>query len=200
MPGTVPLVIFFGKIKSLFTGGVEMSKKSLQAVLMIICLMIAVPVLAEAYDHEVTARGMSFAWTVDGETLKGKMSAKTGGWVAVGFNPSDKMKDANIIIGYVKDGVGTVADHFGDQATGHADDTELGGTSDVTLVGASEENGMTTIEFTMPMASADANDGALTADGDTVLLMAYGPDRDSFKPRHSYRGTKTVNLATGAEK
>ncbi len=177
-----------------------MSKKSLKTALMMVCLLIAAPVLAEAYDHEVTARGMTFAWTVDGEILKGKMSAKTGGWVAVGFNPTDKMKDANIVIGYVKDGAGSVADHFGDKATGHSDDVELGGTSDVTLVGASEENGTTTIEFSMPMASADAYDGVLTADGDTLLLLAYGPDRDSFKPRHSYRGTKTVNLATGAEK
>lgn len=177
-----------------------MLNKKLMTALLAGLVLVAAPLYADAYDHEVTARGMSFSWTVDGDTLKGKMSAKTGGWVAVGFNPSNKMKDANIVIGYVKDGTGTIADHFGDKATGHSEDTDLGGTSDVTLVGASEQDGMTTIEFTLPMASGDEYDGTLTADGDTVLLLAYGPDRDSFRPRHSYRGTKTVNLATGAEK
>jgi len=177
-----------------------MLNKKLMTVVLTGCLLIGVPVYADAYDHEVTARGMSFSWAVDGDTLKGKMSAKTGGWVAVGFNPSNKMKDANIVIGYVKDGAGSIADHFGDKATGHSEDTDLGGTNDVTLVAASEENGMTTIEFTLPIASFDEYYGVLTADGDTVLLMSYGPDRDSFRPRHSYRGTKTVNLATGAEK
>ena len=162
--------------------------------------MFMIPMTAWSYDHEVSARGMSFSWSVEGNVLKGKMSAKTGGWVAVGFNPSSKMKDANIIIGYVKDGVGTVADHFGDKATGHSADTELGGKEDVTLVAASEENSMTTIEFTMPMDSGDAYDQVLQADGDTVLLLAYGPDRDSLKPRHSYRGSTVVNLSTGAEK
>lgn len=177
-----------------------MSRKSLLTAVITIFFMMALPVYAGVYDHEVTVRGMSFAWTVDGTTLKAKMSAKTRGWVAVGFNPSDKMQGANIIIGYVKDGVGTIADHFGDSATSHSDDTKLGGTTDVVLVDASEEGGMTTIEFTMPMDSADTYDGVLNADGDTVLLMAYGPDRDSFLPRHAYRGSKTVNLATGAEK
>lgn len=177
-----------------------MLNKNLMTVLLVVFVLAAAPLYAETYDHEVTARGMSFSWTVDGDTLKGKMSAKTRGWVAVGFNPSNKMKDANIVIGYVEDGAGTIADHFGDKVTGHSEDSELGGTSDVTLVGASEENGTTTIEFTMPMASGDEYDGSLTADGDTVLLLAYGPNRDSFRPRHSYRGTKTVNLATGAEK
>ena len=177
-----------------------MLNKKLMTVMLAGFVLVAAPLYADAYDHEVTARGMSFSWTVDGDTLKGKMSAKTEGWVAVGFNPSNKMKDANIVIGYVKDGTGTLADHFGDKATGHSEDTELGGTDDVTLVGASEENGITTIEFTLPMTSGDAYDSALSADTDTVLLMSYGPNRDSFRPRHTYRGTKTVNLATGAEK
>lgn len=165
----------------------------------VVALMVF-PAGAAAYDHEVTVKGMSFSWSIEGTTLQGKISAKTTGWVAVGFNPTEKMKDANIVIGYVKDGAGTVADHFGKSATSHVDDTELGGTNDVSLVSAVEENGTTTIEFTMPMDSADRYDGTLSPNDDTVLIMAYGPDRDSFKPRHSFRGSKTVNLGTGAEK
>lgn len=177
-----------------------MGLRKVVTTVMTIGALALIPATASAYDHEVSARGMSFSWSVEGNLLKGKMSAKTGGWVAVGFNPSSKMKDANIIIGYVKDGTGTVADHFGDKATGHSADTELGGSEDVTLVAASEENSMTTIEFTMPMDSADAYDQVLQADGDTVLLLAYGPDRDSLKPRHTFRASKVVNLSTGAEK
>ncbi len=177
-----------------------MGKQMVRAAVAAAIISLALSVQAADYDHEVEARGMTFAWSVDGDTLNGKMSARTGGWVAVGFNPSSKMKDANIIIGYVKDGEGVIADHFGDSATSHKDDTELGGTTDVTLVAAGEENGMTTIEFTMPMNSGDAYDNVVSADGDTVLLMAFGPDRDSFRPRHTFRGSKTVNLATGAEK
>jgi len=156
--------------------------------------------VAASYDHEVEAKDMVFAWKVDGDTLHGKMSAKTKGWVAVGFNPSSKMKDANFIIGYVKDGKAEIADHFGDRSTGHSADSKKGGSDDVTLISGTEEGGMTTIEFTMPMNSADKMDSVLSKDGDTVLLMAYGPDRDSLKPRHKFRTSMTINLATGAAK
>ena len=173
----------------------------------IVTLMVAVLVCinagllyANSYDHEVEVKNMSFAWKIDGDTLHGKMSAKTKGWVGVGFNPSKKMKDANFILGYVKGGEAKIADHFGTKATNHGEDTKNGGTDDVTLVGGSEEKGRTVIEFTIPVNSGDKMDGTLSVDGDTVLLLAYGPPRDSFKPRHKFQKTMTVNLATGETK
>ncbi|THB78354.1 MAG: DOMON domain-containing protein [Desulfobulbaceae bacterium] len=175
-------------------------------ILSLFCSVIIVTVTlasfasAETYQHQVEVKDMTFAWKIEGDTLHGKMSAKTKGWVAVGFNPSSKMKDANFILGYVKNGKAKVVDHFGDRSVGHSEDTKKGGTEDVTLVSGSEEKKITTIEFTIPMNSGDKLDGVLSADGDTVLLLAYGPDRDSFKTRHKFRDTKTVNLSTGAVK
>ena len=153
---------------------------------------------AADYTHEVKAKKMSFAWTVNGDRLDVKLSAETTGWVAVGFNPTDAMKGANFILGFVKDGKVTLSDDFGDSPSGHKPDDKLGGTEDVTLVGGSEENGATTIEFSIPLASADANDGKINADGETIVLLAYGPDRDSFKVKHKFRTAMKVNLTTGA--
>ncbi len=160
----------------------------------------ATSLFANSYDHEVSAGDMTFYWKVDGETLHAKMSAKTEGWLGVGFNPSKKMQDANFIIGYVKDGKVEIADHFGTRATAHDADSKEGGSDDVALVAGTEEGGVTTIEFTLPMNSGDKLDGALVADGDTILLLAYGPDRDSLKPRHKYKKTMTINLSSGATK
>jgi opacity protein-like surface antigen len=179
----------------------EVMKKLLMCVVSAaVCLWGLSSAQSASYEHEVEAKGVTFAWTVDGATLHGKLFAKTEGWVGVGFNPSNKMKDANFILGYVKDGEATVVDHFGDKSTGHSADEKLGGSSDVTLVGGSEDNKMTTIEFTIPLDSGDQYDSVLNADGDTVLLLAYGPDRDSFKPRHRNRALITVNLSSGEVK
>ena len=176
-------------------------KKTLSGlVFMLVCLLGFTSANAASYDHEVESKGVTFAWKIDGDTLHGKMSAKTGGWVAVGFNPTKKMQDGNYIIGFVKDGKAEVADHFGDKATGHSPDEDLGGSSEVTLVGGSEEGGVTTIEFTIPLDSGDKYDSALAKDGDTVVLLAYGTDRDSYKPRHKGKSSKTINLSTGAVK
>lgn len=177
-----------------------MKKIIIYAVSAALCLWGLSSAHSASYDHEVEAKGVTFAWKVDGDTLHGKISAKTEGWVAVGFNPSSKMKDGNYILGYVKDGEATVVDHFGDKSTGHSADEKLGGSSDVTLVGGSEEGDVTTIEFTIPLDSGDQYDSVLNVDGDTVIMLSYGPDRDSFRPRHRARASVTVNLSSGEVK
>lgn len=151
------------------------------------------------YTHEVQAKKMSFAWKINGDKLEVKLSAKTTGWVAIGFNPTDDMKGANFILGYVKDGKVTLSDDFGDSSTSHKTDDKLGGTEDVTLIGGTEEGGKTTIEFAIPLASADANDGKLDVNADSLVLLAYGPPaRDSFKAKHVFRTELKINLSTGS--
>ena len=150
------------------------------------------------YAHEVQVKKMAFAWKVNGDKLEVKLSAETTGWVAVGFNPTDGMKGANFILGYVKDGKVTLSDDFGDSTLSHKADDKLGGTADVTPIGGTEENGKTTIEFAIPLASADPQDGKIDVKGDTVVLLAYGPERDSFKVKHTFRTKLKVNLSTGS--
>lgn len=152
---------------------------------------------AQEYDHEIKVKKMVFAWKVDGANLLFKLSAPTKGWVGIGFNPSKRMKDANYVLGLVKDGKGEILDEFGHKATGHKADTKLGGTDDAVLVSGVEEGKTTTMEFSMPLDSGDANDGKITVDGETVVLLGYGPDKDKFSSKHKFRKTISVNLATG---
>ena len=72
--------------------------------LYVLSITAASGVFAADYSHEVKAKKMSFSWKIDGDKLAVKMSAKTKGWVGIGFNPSDKMKDADFVLGYVKKG------------------------------------------------------------------------------------------------
>lgn len=165
----------------------------------LILLTTAAHAQAAQYDHEIQDKKMTFSWKVEGDKLAVKLSAQTEGWVGIGFNPSRMMKDANFILGYVKDGKAEISDDFGDSDNNHSTDSKLGGSDDVTLVGGTEEGGKTTIEFTIPLQSVDKNDGAaINTTGDTVVLLAYGGGRDSFKSKHQYRSALKVNLSTGA--
>jgi len=165
------------------------------------CVFAAVTLVQAAdYDHTVEAKDITFSWKVEGDKLAGKVSAKTEGWVGVGFNPSNKMKDANFILGYVKDGKVTIEDDYGATSTSHKTDDSQGGSSDVTQVSGSENDGVTTIEFVIPLNSGDEKDEKLEVNGDTVLLLAYGAGRDSFRMKHKYRTAMTVNLSTGEVK
>lgn len=161
---------------------------------------MAIPAQSVEYQHSLTVEKMTFDWSVAGDQLAVKLSAPTTGWVAVGFNPSSKMKDANIIIGYVKDGKVKIEDDFGMAATQHKMDDKIGGTDNVTVVGGTEEGKTTTIEFSIPLNSGDEKDGVIDPAADTTVILGYGGDRDSFKMKHAFRDTIVVNLSTGAKK
>jgi len=163
-------------------------------------LLFAGTLYAGKYQHSVAIDKMSFDWSVTGDTLAVKIAAPTTGWVGIGFNPSDMMKDANIIIGYVKDGQVTISDDFGVGVTAHAPDEVKGGTSNVTVVGGSEAGNTTTLEFTIPLKSGDDKDGAIDPNADTKVMFAYGPDRDSMRMKHQYDKVVTINLSSGAMK
>lgn len=160
----------------------------------------ATSVWAADYQHSLDIEKMNFSWSVSGDHLAIKLSAPTTGWVAVGFNPTNKMKDADIIIGYVKKGEVKILDEFGMAATQHKSDSIIGGTDNVTVVGGTEADGATTIEFTIPLNSGDAKDTVIDPAVDTVVIVGYGPDKDSFRMKHKFRDTLTVNLASGLKK
>lgn len=169
-------------------------------VVFIISLFLASPLLAASYTHSLDIQKMNFSWNVNGDKLEVKLSAPTTGWVAIGFNPTSKMKGADIVIGYVKDGKVKIKDEYGTAATQHKSDTKVGGSDNVTVIGGSEENGVTTIEFAIPLNSGDDKDTVIDPAADTVVIVAYGSERDSFKVKHKFRDTLTVNLASGTKK
>ncbi len=152
---------------------------------------------AGSYDHAVEENGIKMFWKVADDELHVKVTAETSGWVGVGFNPTEQMKGANYIVGYVKNGEVVLHDDFGDGKWNHSEDTALGGTDDFTIVGGHETDGHTTLEFSFPLDSGDDYDGGIDPQGRTVVLLAYGGKRDSLRAMHRYRTTLTVNLATG---
>lgn len=79
------------------------------------------------YKHSAAIEQITFSWTVEGELLHIKLSAKTTGWVGVGFNPTKDMKDANFILGYVKKGKVKLRDDYGSSLRKHSKDTKDGG-------------------------------------------------------------------------
>jgi hypothetical protein len=169
------------------------------AVIFALFFMVTVAQSTE-YQHSHTADKMTFNWSVAGDQLAVKLSAPTTSWVAVGFNPSNKMKDANIIIGYVKKGKVKIVDDFGTAATQHKSDKKIGGSNNLTVVGGTEEDGITTIEFSIPLNSGDEKDGVIDPAADTTVILAYGEGRDSFRVKHKFHHTAVIKLSTGATK
>ncbi len=148
------------------------------------------------YQHKIDVENMSFQWTVKEGNLDIKLTAKTTGWVGIGFNPSKGMKDADFIIGYVKNGTAKARDDFGVSERKHSSDKKSGGVSNITNLTGSETNGTTEIAFTIPLNSGDSKDTVIKPEGETTVLLSYGAGRDSFLSKHQFKKTLNVNLTT----
>lgn len=142
-----------------------------------------------------SAGGVDVQWRVDGDMLEVQMAANTTGWVSVGFDPSQMMADANMVIGYVENGEVVIADDYGTGATSHDRDTNLGGTNDVSVVDGREVDGATIIRFTIPLDSGDEMDKALAPGNTYTALASHGPDgANDFNAYHADRGSFELEL------
>ncbi len=138
----------------------------------------------------------TFEWRVDGDELEARISAPTTGYVSVGFEPRRMMQDAEIVIGYVANGELQIRHDYGVSPTAHRAIEDLGGESRVTGLDGTEEDGVTTLHFRLPLSSGGDFDRPLTPGSETTIIWAYGPDgANNFGDYHSRsRGTLTVEL------
>ena len=159
----------------------------------LVIFLLAADLYAEKMQS-VKVQDMQFSWEISNGNLVVEILAPTEGWIAVGFNPSKMMKDANIIIGYVDDNGKTVVnDHYGTSPIGHKADTDIGGTDDITIISGSQNGGATRIKFSIPLSSGDIYDSELKAGAKTVILLAYG-DSDKITKKHSKKYETEVTL------
>lgn len=150
---------------------------------------------AEVPFKSAAHEGHELRWRVVGENLEVSISYATTGWVAVGFDPTRMMRDANIIIGYVADGEAVITDQYGNSTITHRPDEDLGGTYDLTNTSGTEEDGVTTLSFVMPLDSGDEYDRPLEPGETYTVILAHGADGvDDVETYHQGRGSMEITL------
>jgi hypothetical protein len=156
----------------------------------------------ESGEYDFTASfddgNLKLHWKVVDEAILLAMEGKTKGWVAIGLDPEDRMKGADMIFGWVEDsGDVIVVDAYGTDPTGdHPPDTQRQGTSDILCFGGSESSDTTIIELKRLLSTGDPNDKDIPSNGEIEIIWAYGPN-DNFDVKHSTRGYGKLNVATG---
>lgn len=148
------------------------------------------------YTYKISVENITFNWKA-GKNLAVKIKAKTTGWIGIGFNPSEGMKDANFIMGYVKDGKVTISNQHGTSKSLHKSNVDLGGKENVTAKAGSEKNGETELSFEIPFKTGDKLDRPVDLNGDTTILLAYGQS-DLLAQQHMSRAKIKVNLSNGS--
>jgi len=132
-----------------------------------------------------TGGDLEVSWRNDQEHLYMALKGRTEGWISIGFDPLEWMKDADMIMGSVDGGKTTVLDLFSTGRYGpHEDDTFLGGTYDILEFAGSEEDGYTVIEFKRKLDTGDEFDKLLEP-GESVSVIWAMADLDSRNLKHN---------------
>jgi hypothetical protein len=163
-------------------------------------LTIAAPLSAMNYQHNLDTGKIQFSWTIQEDRIFVLLTANTTGWVGIGFSPEKAMTGANIIIGAVEKGKLSVEDHYATRKNGHTNDEKLGGVNNILDPFGSEENGITSISFSLQLQSDDKYDKSINPYGITKVMLAFGEGKDSFKTYHPFRFIYEINLSTGENK
>lgn len=134
---------------------------------------------------EVSGGRLIVHWNNDAENLYMALEGRAEGFVAIGFDPSRSMKDADMIMGWVKYGDVTVLDLYATGTFGpHPLDEELGGTDDILQFDGRESDGITVIEFKRKMNTGDEWDKILLP-GQTTNFIWSMSNQDVFAIKHN---------------
>ena len=171
-----------------------MKAKIIVITMTVFLMVLGTSVIAQEGWKETGVEDMDVAWRFAGQSVEFRVSAPTEGWVAIGFEPSRAMADADIKIGYVgRNGEVVVEDHFGNGPFTHRADDRLGGSSDVVVLGGSESSGRTEIHFSMPVDSGDRYDKVYRSGDTYTVILAWGTS-DNIGRKHQKRYSTELTL------
>jgi len=142
---------------------------------------------------------MEIFWKNDQEHLYMALKSTTDGWLSVGFEPSEWMKDADTIMGFASDGRTAVLDEYCTGNYGpHVEDTTLGGKNDILAFGGSREEGYTVIEFKRKLNTGDRFDKAFTP-GQSISMIWATADSNNHDAKHNVAFGEGILTLEGAE-
>jgi len=95
---------------------------------------------AGEYSHMTEVVGVKVYWYNEAKELHVGLVSPGKGFVAIGFDPEQRMMGANIILTTVKDGKVETWDDFGVAETSHSPDTSLGGRDNVLKAAGTESD------------------------------------------------------------
>jgi len=147
----------------------------------------------DEYLGEMVYDDYEVRWRSDDQYVYIGQRARAAGYVALGIQPGSRMKDADMIIGFLDDGQAVVWDCFSTGTFGpHSPDVELGGNDDILDYGGGEADGYLTIEFQRRLDTGDELDIPLVPGANTII-WAYG--NSALPAKHTARGYGEITIA-----
>jgi len=143
---------------------------------------------------------MQISWRNDDEDLYLALNGSTTGWVGLGFEPLEWMKNSDIILGSVDRGNVVVLDEYCTGNYGpHIEDTMLGGTDDIEEFAGSESSGRTIIELKRSLQTTDKFDKSFSPGQAISIIWALSENPDISQKHDVAYGEGILTLTIPVE-
>jgi hypothetical protein len=140
---------------------------------------------------------MEISWKNDQDFLYLGLNGSTDGWLAIGFEPLEWMKNADIILASVQGSKTIVLDEYCTGNYGpHIEDTMLGGTNDIADFGGRKQAGRTLIELKRKLDTADKFDKAFSPGQAISIIWALSDSSDISLKHNAAYGEGIMTLTT----
>ncbi|MEO9475169.1 MAG: DOMON domain-containing protein [Cyclobacteriaceae bacterium] len=149
---------------------------------------------AIAQDFKTVERNrMKVQWQHDQRFLELTMSAPTKGWVAIGFNELDELKDAYLIMGAVRNGKVNVEEHYVFASGDYRSFEEIKFSSHLSGISGDEGQSGTNISFKLPADMMTKYTKLLSEGATFYLIMAFSQE-DDFRHHSVMRTSIKIKL------
>lgn len=141
----------------------------------------------------VEKNGMKVHWEHRSDSVHFDVSAPTTGWLAIGFNPSDRLKNTYLIMGCHTGGSPRLVEHYAVKPGDYRPIVEFGGQPQATRINGTEKGGKTRLRFSLPLKAADHYRKDLHPGRQYFMLMAYSRS-DDFQHHSIMRTSVQITL------
>ena len=133
-------------------------------------------------------------WQTTDELVVFGIEGQAQGWLSLGMNPTERMKDADIILGARKEPAMVLYDMYSTGVYGpHPPDNTLGGTDNLLERAGMYQDGVITLECSRLLVTGDSYDTVLIPGEEVSILWASATSPD-YKDKHDRKATSTIIL------
>jgi len=161
----------------------------------ILFIKIAFACQAQQTMKMVNKNEMKVQWYHQNNRVFFEMSAPTKGWVTIGFNDQNKLKNAYLIMGRLvtPQANAEVVEHFTSAPGNYRSIESLGKVPAIQHVYGEQKNGRTILKFSLPVIPKSKYQQALSPGRNCVLILAYSTHTD-FQHHSIMRTSLNITL------
>ncbi len=141
-----------------------------------------------------TGGEMEISWKNDREYLYMALNSSANGWLSLGFEPLEWMKNADIVLASIQDKAIVLDEYCTGNYGPHIEDTLLGGTNDITEYAGRRDLGHTVIEFKRKLNTGDRFDKAFVPGQAISIIWALSQNPEISQKHNTAYGEGILTL------